>query len=94
MNKYYRERTEEEVQRKIDKLKTSFMVNRIMNPTFTGRIGEDIKRILRRMSRRTYRELSRTARNRIGTPEVVKIKRLERKLRRMKEGKWRKRNAI
>jgi len=81
-NKHYRERTPEQVQKKIDKLKTDFMVKKVMgNPSILDILRKSLRRIGKKPH---YREQKQ---------EVGKIKRLERKLRRMENGKWRKGNA-
>jgi len=82
MNNHYRRRTPEQVQKKIDKLKTDFMVKKVMGKSS---LLDVLRKSLRRMGIKPhFREQKQ---------EVRKVKRLERKLRRMNEGKWRKGNA-
>ena len=83
-NKHFRERTEEQVQRKADRLRTEFMAKRIM-------VEEPTSDLLHRMlSKFPWRRkhLKRLVEPR--KKEIRKIKRLDRKARRIHDGKWRK----
>lgn len=88
---YYRIRTEDQVKRKIDSLKTNFVVRKLMGKEEIDSLHwtswfYNFKATWKRR-RKAIQQLDLSQKM-----EVMKIKRLERKLRRMKEGKWRERH--
>lgn len=88
MTKYYRKRTPKQTQDKIDRLKTTFMLKKIMSDSEK----ESIQAMIRRLVRRRRRVLSPLPSK--DKEEVRKIKRVERKLKRMNEGTWRKGRTV
>ena len=77
MNKHYRERTVKQVEDKINHIKTKTMIHKLMSQDKTITY---LDRLVQRMARR----------KRIKLPcgDGKKVRRLERKKRRLEQGKW------